>query len=56
MGEMKEYIRSAEEEAQMGNDTAGRFSEGKIRYDLIAPWSLNEIARVYTYGTIKYDV
>ncbi len=55
MGEMKQYIRNEEEEAQMGNDEAGRFSEGKIRHDLVAPWALNEIARVYTYGTIKYD-
>lgn len=55
MGEMKKYVRSVEEETQMGNQEAGRFSEGKIRHDLVAPWALNEIARVYTYGTIKYD-
>jgi len=54
-GEMKNYIRSEEEEKQMGQETAGRFSEGKIRHDLVAPWALNEIARVYTYGTIKYS-
>ena len=52
---MKQYIRNQDEEAQMGQEGAGRFSEGKIRHDLVAPWSLNEIARVYTYGTIKYD-
>lgn len=52
---MKEYIRSEEEEAQMGQETAGRFSAGKIRHDLMAPWALNQIAKVYTYGTIKYD-
>ena len=39
----------------MGQETAGRFSEGKIRHDLVAPWALNELARVYTYGTIKYS-
>ncbi len=54
-GEMKNYVRSEKEEEQMGQDTAGRFSEGKIRHDLVAPWALNEIARVYTYGTVKYD-
>jgi len=54
-GEMKNYVRSEEEEKQMGQETAGRFSEGKIRHDLVAPWALNEIARVYTYGTIKYS-
>jgi hypothetical protein len=52
---MKDYTRNEEEEKQMGQETAGRFSEGKTRHDLVAPWALNEIARVYTYGTIKYD-
>lgn len=52
---MKKYDRSAEEEKQMGQETAGRFSAGKIRHDLIAPWALNELAKVYTYGTQKYD-
>jgi hypothetical protein len=52
---IKDYIRNEEEEKQMGQKGAGRFSEGKIRHDLVPPWSLNEIARVYTYGTIKYD-
>ena len=54
-GGMNYYVRSEEEEKQMGQETAGRFSEGKIRHDLVAPWALNEIAKVYTYGTIKYD-
>jgi len=49
------YIRSEEEESQMGNATGGRFNKGKIRHDLIAPWSLEQLAKVYTYGTIKYD-
>ena len=53
--EVKEYIRSTEEERQMGQETAGRFSAGKIRHDLIAPWALDQIAKVYTYGTIKYS-
>ena len=52
---MKHYNRSKEEEAQMGKTTAARFGEGKIRYDLFAPWALEQIARVYTYGTQKYD-
>jgi len=52
---MKNYERNEDEEAKMGQPTAGRFNEGKIRYDLIAPWSLEQLARVYTYGTIKYD-
>lgn len=52
---MNEYKRSLEEEKQLGGECAGRFSEGKIRHDLIAPLALDEIAQVYTYGTIKYD-
>jgi len=53
--EMKQYIRSTEEESQLGQDGAARFSEGKTRHDLVAPWALDQIARVYTYGTQKYD-
>ena len=53
---IKEYVRNTEEESQMGQpDVAGRFSTGKIRHDLISPWALNELAKVYTYGTQKYD-
>ena len=55
MGEIKNYVRNEEEESQMGRESAGRFTKNKIRHDLVAPWALNEIAQVYTYGTIKYD-
>ena len=51
----KTYKRSEEEEAQMGQKTAGRFNGGKIRHDLISAWALEQLAKVYTYGTIKYD-
>jgi len=52
---INDYKRSKEEEDQMGKETGARFSEGKIRHDLIPPWSLNELARVYTYGCKKYS-
>jgi len=52
---IKIYKRSEEEEAQMGKQTAARFSTGKIRFDLIPPWCLEQLSKVYTYGTIKYD-
>jgi len=52
---IKDYQRTPEEEAQMGKKTAARFSEGKVRHDLIPPWVIDEIAKVYTYGTKKYD-
>ncbi len=53
--DIKKYKRSEDEESQMGKDEAARFSKGKIRHDLVAPWALDQIARVYTYGTQKYD-
>jgi len=49
------YERSEEEEKQMGQKTAARFVEGKIRHDLIPSWPLEELAKVYTYGCNKYD-
>jgi len=52
---IKDYKRTEEEEAQMGKEMAGRFSKGKIRHDLIPPWVIDELAKVYTYGCIKYD-
>jgi hypothetical protein len=32
-----------------------KLDEGKNRYDLIDAYTLNELAKVYTYGTIKYE-
>ena len=52
---VKDYERTEKEEAQMGKEVAARFSEGKVRHDLIPEWPVEELARVYTYGTIKYD-
>jgi len=56
---MKEYTRDETEEKEIkkaqeeGYGT--KFDEGKERYDLVPPWALNELIKVYTYGTIKYD-
>ncbi len=44
-GGIKDYKRSEEEEKQMGKTTAARFSEGKVRHDLIPPWPLDELAK-----------
>ena len=49
------YNRNESEEKQLGKENAARFSKGKIRHDLVAPWALDQIAKVYTYGTIKYS-
>lgn len=55
LASIKPYKRNEEEEKQMGQEIAGRFSKGKMRHDLIPPWPLEQIAGVYTYGTKKYD-
>ena len=35
-------------------DEAAKFDTDKLRYDLIAPEALEELARVYTFGAAKY--
>ena len=52
---MKQYNRKAEEEEQLGKDEGARFDHGKNRHDLIPAYPLDELAKVYTYGCIKYD-
>jgi len=54
-GEIRRYERSDEEESILGKSEAARFDDGKNRFDLLPPWSIDQIAQVYTYGTIKYD-
>ena len=53
--ELGDYDRSEEEEAQLGQEVAARFSKGKNRHDLIPEWAIDELALVYTYGCKKYD-
>jgi hypothetical protein len=50
-----DYSRDEKEQEKMGKPQAARFNEGKVRMDLIPPVSLEEIAKVYTYGTKKYS-
>ena len=52
---IKEYKRNEEEENQLGKETAARFDQGKLRYDLIPPYPLDELVKVYTFGTVKYS-
>lgn len=52
---IKPYNRTEEEEKQMGQEIAGRFSTGKMRHDLVAAWPLEQLVGVYTYGAQKYD-
>lgn len=39
----------------MEKDKALRYNTGKIRFDLIAPEALVELAKVYTAGAEKYN-
>lgn len=50
-----DYKRDEQEQEKMGKPQAARFNEGKVRMDLIPPVALEEIAKVYTYGTKKYS-
>jgi len=52
---MNRFERSEEEQNQVGQEGAARFDQGKNRHDLIPPYPLDELAKVYTYGTQKYD-
>ena len=52
---LKQYEKSAEEQAQLGKSEGARFDAGKNRHDLIPEYVLDELAKVYTYGCQKYD-
>ena len=52
---MNDYERTEEEQKQMNQESAARFNQGKTRFDLIPAWPLEELAKVYTYGTKKYS-
>jgi len=52
---LNDYEKSEKELSQLGKSEGARFDEGKTRFDLIPPNSLDEIALVYTYGANKYD-
>ena len=32
-----------------------RFNQGKLRYDLIPAYAMEQVAKVFTFGAIKYD-
>lgn len=31
-----------------------RYNEGKVRHDLLEPYAINELAKVFTKGSEKY--
>ena len=52
---MAGYKRSSEEESMLGKENGAKFDEGKNRYDLIAMFSLTELARNYGEYAIIND-
>lgn len=53
--EIKHYEKTEEQKKQLNENTALKFDNGKNRFDLIPPYALWEIARIYTYGAQKYE-
>lgn len=56
---MNEYKRTEKQEKELqeknNNGKGAKFDTGKTRYDLVPPWAEDILAKVYTYGTQKYD-
>lgn len=52
MENLKPYFSQSEDETQ--ETEAMRFNAGKIRYDLIPPEFIREVAEVFTFGAKKY--
>jgi hypothetical protein len=55
MNNIKKYIKNNEEIKELKKEIGARFNKGKIRYELIPTYALEELAKVYTYGAEKYD-
>jgi len=49
------YKRTLEEDYQLGKKEGAKFDANKERFDLIPGYPLDELAKVYTYGCIKYN-
>lgn len=41
--------------SQAATSGGRKFDGGKIRYDLLPPFALEDVAKVLTYGSIKYE-
>ena len=49
-----EYKQKLEKQPQQ--NVADKFDTGKLRYDLIPGYPIEELAKVYTYGVQKYTI
>ncbi len=52
---IKKYLKNEKEKDMLVNQTAARYNEGKIRYELIPAFALEQLALAYTYGAQKYS-
>ena len=52
---IKKYLKNENENDMLCNQTAARYNEGKIRYELIPAFALEQLALAYTYGAQKYN-
>jgi len=52
-----DYARDIQEEQKMipSKDRGLRYNNGKIRYDLLEPYAIKELAKVFTKGAEKYE-
>ena len=55
MTNVKKYLKNEKENDMLNKSTAARYNEGKIRYDLIPTYALEQLALTYTYGAQKYS-
>lgn len=50
-----ESAKEAQQVYQESKHKGLRFNEGKLRYDLVHPWSQEQMVRVLTKGSVKYE-
>lgn len=48
-------VRNGHQTLEESKHKGLRFNEGKLRYDLIHPWSQEQMVRVLTKGSVKYE-
>lgn len=52
--EATDFVRSVREQLN-GKDKGLRHNEGKIRYDLFEPFAMEQLANIFTKGSLKYS-
>jgi hypothetical protein len=52
--DLSKYITGVDPVKEPQVDKALRYNEGKLRYDLLDPYAIQELVRVFTFGAKKY--